>query len=418
MSPLTFFWDKLEKGTEASDAATRIAVYKATLAETGNEAEAIHRALEVMNFNRKGSSAVVRIAAAAIPFLNARIQGLDVFFRAGIRPFMDANATEQEKQVQKAMIIRGMTLLGLSVMYAAAISGDPDYEKQEEETKDNNWIIPMGEGKTPLKIPIPFEVGTLFKTIPERIYRSFYMPNEENRDTTDDLHKSMKRALQSTFAINPVPQAFAPLLEARDNFSVFTQRPIVGQNMQGIAPEFQVGPGTSKWAEILGQQSGMSPMMIDHVFKGYTGTMGVYAADLLDAGIEAVSPSNVEKPSKRIEQMPIIKRFLADPDARGKITSYFDLKHAVDTTVRTINLLEKQADPNLPNYVEKNAQLFAARDFMNNLNKQMDELQQQANMIRAADIPADEKRDMLMEITKAQNLLVNDIRQIRNIIKP
>jgi hypothetical protein len=418
ISPFKFFWDKLEKGTEASDAATRIAIYKATLAETGNEAEAIHRALEVMNFNRKGSSAVVRIAAASIPFLNARIQGLDVFFRAGIRPFMDANATEQEKQVQRAMLIRGMTMLGLSVMYAAAISGNPDYEKQEEETKDNNWIIPMGEGKNPLKIPIPFEVGTLFKTIPERIYRSFFMPNKENRDTTEDLQKSMKRALQSTFAINPVPQIAAPLLEARDNFSVFTQRNIVGQNMQGIAPEFQVGPGTSKWAEILGKQSGMSPMMLDHVFKGYTGTMGVYAADLLDAGIGAVSPSNVEKPSKRIEQMPIIKRFLADPEARGQITSYFDLKHAVDTTVRTVNLLEKNADPNLPSYFEKNAQTYAARDFMNNLNKQMDDLQKQANMIRAAPIPADEKRDMLSEITKAQNLLVNNIRQIRNIIKP
>ena len=55
---------------------------------------------------------------------------------------------------------------------------------------------------------------------------------------------------------------------------------------------------------------------------------------------------------------------------------------------------------------------------MNGLNKQMDELQQQANMIRAAPIPADEKQEMLREITKAQNLLVNDIRQIRNIIRP
>ena len=418
MSPLTFFWEKLEKGTEASDAATRIAIYKETLAETGNEAEAIHRALEVMNFNRKGSSVIVRVAAAAIPFLNARVQGLDVFFRAGIRPFMDGNATEREKQVQKAMLIRGMTILGLSVMYAAAISGNPDYEKQEEETKDNNWIIPMGEGKNPLKIPIPFEVGTLFKTIPERIYRSFFMPDQENRDTTDDLHKSMKRALLGTFGFNPIPQVVAPLLEARDNFSVFTQRPIVGENMKSIAPEYQVGPSTSKWAEILGKQAGMSPMMIDHVYKGYTGTMGVYAADLLDVGIELTVPSEVPKPSKRIEQIPIIKRFLADPDARGKITSYFDLKHSVDTTVRTINLLEKQANPDLPDYVEKNAQLFAARDFMNNLNKQMDDLQKQANMIKTAPIPADEKRDMLKEITKAQNLLVNDIRQIRNLIKP
>jgi hypothetical protein len=303
-------------------------------------------------------------------------------------------------------------------MYAAAVSGDPDYEKQEEETKDNNWIMPMGEGKTPIKFPIPFEVGTLFKTIPERIYRSFFMPDQENRDTTDDLHKSMMRAIKSTFAINPVPQVVAPLLEARDNFSVFTQRPIVGQNMQGIAPEYQVGPSTSKWAEILGKQAGMSPMMLDHVYKGYTGTMGIYAADLMDAAIESLTSPAVQKPSKRLEQMPIIKRFLADPEARGKITSYFDLKHSVDTTVRTINLMEKQGDASLPDYVEKNAQLFAARDFMNNLNKQMDDLQKQANMIRAADIPANEKRDMLTEITKAQNLLVNDIRQIRNIIKP
>jgi hypothetical protein len=162
----------------------------------------------------------------------------------------------------------------------------------------------------------------------------------------------------------------------------------------------------------------LSPIQIDYLLSGYTGTMGIYAADILDSAINAYSPAGVEQPSKRIEQMPIIKRFLADPEARGQITAYYDLKHSVDTTIRTINLLEKNADPNLPDYVEKNAQLFAARDFMNNLNKQMDDLQKQANMIRAADIPADEKRDMLAEITKAQNLLVNNIRQIRNIIKP
>jgi hypothetical protein len=57
-------------------------VYKNVLAETGNEAEALYRALEVMNFNRKGNSAVVRILTAAVPFLNARMQGLDVLYRA------------------------------------------------------------------------------------------------------------------------------------------------------------------------------------------------------------------------------------------------------------------------------------------------------------------------------------------------
>lgn len=413
ISPFTFFWNGLEKGTNASDAATRIAIYKATLKETGNEAEALHRSLEVMNFNRKGSSAVVRIAAAVIPFLNARVQGLDVFLRSGIRPFFNKDATAMEKQVQKAMFIRGSTIMAMSAMYAAAISGNPDYEKQEEEVKDNNWIIPLGEGKAPLKIPIPFEVGTLFKTLPERIYRSFH------GDTNKDSAEAAKRALSNTFGVSPLPQFIAPYYEVKSNYSLYTGREIVSGNMKDVAPEYQVGANTSKVAEYIGMETGMSPMKIEYLYKGYTGTMGMYALDVLDASITSLMPnSGVEKASKRFEQMPVIKRFFADPEARGQITAYYDLKNSVDSVVRTINFLEKSNDPSIADYAQKNAMLYAAKDFINSLNKDMQDLQDQANMIRAADIPADQKRDILLEITKAQNLLVNDIRAVRKAIQP
>jgi hypothetical protein len=413
-SPFTLFWGALEKGTTASDAATRIAIYKATLKETGNEAEALHRSLEVLNFNRKGSSAVVRIAAAVIPFLNARVQGLDVFFRSGIRPFFNKDATAMEKQVQKAMFIRGATIMAMSTMYAAAIAGNPDYENQEEEVKDNNWIIPLGEGRAPLKIPTPFEVGTLFKTVPERIYRSFY-----GMDTNKDSAEAAKRALSNTFGISPLPQVISPLIEAKTNYSMFTHREIVSGNMKDVAPEYQVGANTSKVAQEIGMATGMSPMKLEYVYKGYTGTIGMYALDLLDASVTSLMPnSGVQRASKRFEQMPVIKRFLADPDARGKITAYYDLKNSVDSVVRTINFLEKSNDPSIADYAQKNAMLYAAKDFINDLNKEMQDLQDQANMIRSADIPADQKRDILLEITKAQNLLVNDIRAIRKVIQP
>lgn len=407
LSPFTGLKGFLEKGTEASDAATRIAVYKATLEETGNEAEAIRRALEVMNFNRKGSSAIVRIAAAAIPFLNARIQGLDVFFRAGIRPFYDKNATEQEKQVQKAMLIRGGTIMALSVMYAAAVAGDPDYEGQEAETKDNNWIIPsLG-----IKVPIPFEVGTLFKTIPERIYRYYY-----GTDTTKDLSDSMTRAIKSTFAFNPIPQVVAPLLEVRDNYSAFTQRPIIGEAMKGIAPEYQVNAGTTKMAELLGKEIGMSPIQIDHLYKGYTGTMGMYLADVMDS-VYSLGDDN-PKASKRFEQTPILKRFLVDPEARGTVSAYYDLKTSVDQVVRTVNRLTKEENPEVGPYLEKNASLYAARGFISDLDKQMQELQSYASMVRNAPMDADEKRDALSRITKAQNELTKNIQDVRKAVQP
>ena len=405
--PFTGVWNMLERGTEASDAATRMAVYEATLKETGNEAEAIRRAVEVLNFNRKGRSAVVRIAAAAIPFLNARVQGLDVFFRAGIRPFYDKNSTAYEKQVQKAMLIRGATIMALSTMYAAAVMGDPDYEKQEQETKDNFWLIPsLG-----IKIPIPFEVGTLFKTIPERIYRYSY-----GSDTTKDLGDSMKRALLSTFAFNPVPQAIAPLLEAQYNYSVFTQRPIVGEAMQNIAPEFQVGPSTTKIAEFLGKQTGMSPIMIDHVYKGYTGTMGMYLADVMDSVFSAGSDN--PKASQRFEQTPVLKRFLLDPDAKGQVSAYYDLKNSVDQTVRTVNLLSKQGSPELEGFIEKNISMYGMKGYISSVDKQMQKLNAQAAMIRSTPMSASDKREMLDEITRLQNQLTNEVQFMRKMSRP
>jgi hypothetical protein len=384
-----------------------MAVYEATLKETGNEAEAIRRAVEVLNFNRKGRSAIVRIAAAAIPFLNARVQGLDVFFRAGIRPFYDKNSTAYEKQVQKAMLIRGATMMALSTMYAAAIMGDPDYEKQEQETKDNNWLIPsLG-----IKLPIPFEVGVLFKTIPERIYRYSY-----GSDTSKDLGDAMKRALLSTFAFNPVPQAIAPLLEAQYNYSVFTQRPIVGEAMQNISPEFQVGPSTTKIAEYLGKQTGMSPIMLDHVYKGYTGTMGMYLADVMDAVFTAGSDN--PKASQRFEQTPVLKRFLLDPDAKGQVSAYYDLKHSVDQTVRTINLLAKQDSPDLEKFVKENESMYGLKRYISVVDRHMQKLNAEAAMIRSTPMPAAQKRKMLDEITDAQNELTSEIQVMRKMSRP
>jgi hypothetical protein len=238
-------------------------------------------------------------------------------------------------------------------------------------------------------------------------------------DTNKDSAEAAKRALSNTFGISPLPQFIAPYYEVKSNYSLFTGREIVSGNMKDVAPEYQVGANTSKVAQELGMATGMSPMKLEYLYKGYTGTMGMYALDLLDASITSLMPdSGVQRASKRFEQMPVIKRFFADPEARGKITAYYDLKNSVDSVVRTVNFLEKSNDPTIAQYVEKNAMLYAAKDFINDLNKQMQDLQDQANMVRSADIPPDEKREILLEITKAQNLLVNDIRAIRKIIQP
>jgi hypothetical protein len=402
-SPVTSLWGALEKSSEASDAATRNEIYKRVLAETGNEAEALYQALEVMNFNRKGRSPIIRILTAAVPFMNARIQGLDVLYRSGIRPIYGKDATEQETARLKTFWVRGMTMMALSSMYWVLTSDDEEYKKQEQEVRDNYWLFPsLG-----IKIPIPFEIGVMFKVVPERI-----LEYSMGSDTGEDFRKSMGRHLMSTFGFNPIPQTLLPAIEITANYSFFTQRPIITQGMENISPEYQVGPNTSKIAGAIGQSLGISPIKLDYLIQGYTGTMGMYAVNLFDS----IFSMNDEapKPSRRLEQMPVLRRFMVDPEARGQITAYYDLKNSVDQVVRTSNYLERSMDfEQYGKYMQDNIKMFAARDYINDLEKTMKEFREMKNLVRISQMDADTKRDNITNIGRLEQQLTQNIKTLK-----
>jgi hypothetical protein len=298
-------------------------------------------------------------------------------------------------------------IMGISLMYAMAVKDDPKYEAQEEETKDNNWLIPQ----LGIRIPTPFEIGFLFKTMPERVYRWAF----SGSDTGEEFAASMKRGLVSTFAFNPVPQAVLPIAEAIANYSTFTMRPIVGQNLLSIDPQYQVGPSTSVMAEKVGDALGVSPMKIDHIYKGYTGTMGMYLVDTLDTVFDLFSDN--PRPAKRFEQMPVLKRLLIDPDAKGNVTAYYAFKHSVDEAVRTVNFLDKRLNKDAGDYQEKKLGLLDYKQYISDMDKQMNALQDESIMIRSSGMSAKEKRDALLDITRIQNEMLSDIRQIKKMAK-
>jgi hypothetical protein len=192
-------------------------------------------------------------------------------------------------------------------------------------------------------------------------------------------------------------------------------RPIVGQGMEGVATEYQVSPGTSELAKTVGKSIGESPIMVDHIIKGYTGSMGMYAVDLIDA----ILLGNDESPkvAKRFEQMPVIKRFTVDKEAKGTVTAYYELKNSVDEVVRTVNLMERTGNAeDLGAYMEKNAQLFGMRNYISSVEKQMKVMREAAIQIRSSDMSSEEKRDSLMAITQAQNAMTSSIRELKKSI--
>jgi hypothetical protein len=401
-TPVTGIWQLLEKGSEASEMGTRIAVYKATLQKTGNEAEAIFQAMEVLNFNRKGNNPVIRILTASIPFLNARMQGLDVLYRAAF----GKNATKDVKQKQAAFFIRGATIMALSVMYVMAMQDDEDYNKQEQEVRDNYWLFP----KLGIKIPIPFELGILFKVIPERIYMYAF-----GTDTGKDFRQSMGRQIVSTLSVSPIPQTLMPYVEAKTNFSFFTQRPVVPRELADIDPKFQVASNTSNLAKRMGEQLNMSPIQIDHMIGGYTGTMGMYIVQAMNSIFEG--QNDPVRAALRMEQLPVWKRFAVDPEARGQVSAYYELKHETDAMVRTVNILEASHQyAEMAEYQQDNLSLLATKSYVKVLDKRMTELQGQKKLVQNSSMDAEGKRDALLAITRAQNAITSNTKTLRKMM--
>ena len=391
-------WDTLEKGTTASDILTRAAVAKRTLDSTnGDVTEAIYQGIEIMNFNRRGANPIARVVAASIPFLNARVQGLDVLYRSGFGKM----ASKNQESRHKAFINRALTLTALSVLYYSLASEQEEYKTAEEEAKDNNWII----GNT--KLPIPFELGFLFKVVPERI-SAYFM----GTDKASDLGMSMFRGLSSTLMVNPIPQTVKPLLEVTANYSFFTGQPIVGLAQENIATQYQARSGTSLFARFLGENTNISPIQIDYLIRGYTGTLGQYGVMLVDAITRGQGDPIAA--TMKAEQLPVIKRFFASPEGSGLKSKFYEVRTELDQAVATINHLERTGQFNkLADFQKENLDLLSIKPHIRQLNKDLKQLRDYRKVVQSStSMSSDSKRASLDSIRLAENNLLRNIKSL------
>ncbi len=402
LMPLSKIMDILDKGAHISDLATRSEVYKRVLEKTGNEAEATYQALEIMNFSRKGNSALIRIVTALVPFMNARIQGMDVLYRTGF----GRSATVHNQKQKKLFATRSLTILGLTAMYLALASDTEEYKNATPEERDNYWIL-GGLGR----IPIPFELGVLFKVFPERIYQHVW-----GMDTGADLRQSIARNITSTLVMNPIPHVAMPIVENIANYSFFTGQPIVGKGMEDVYTPYQANPSTSLLAQLVGKETNQSPLKIDNLIRGYTGTLGTYAVMMLDAAMRGEGDD--VKATKKLEQMPVFKRFMTTKQGSGTINAYYELKKEVDTAVKTVNFLERQGD-----YEElavfqagRGGKLLGIKDYMNGLNEEMSSLRTFRREARRSKMDPDNLAEIESNIKDAEINVTKNIQFVKKAL--
>jgi len=422
--PINMFvnlWNVAGELTTKSDAATRQAVYDDVLARTGNVAEAAFQAMEIINFSRRGSNPYVRLITAAIPFLNARFQGLDVFMRA-LAGNYSAVREEQKSKIQTRLAVRTGTMVGISAMYYLLASGNDWYEEQDDEVRELNWLIPTPWG-VPFKLPIPFEVGLLFKALPEAMIANF-MGNQSDRE----LRETVQRGIESTIGINPLGfQIIAPIAEAALNRSAFTGRPVVPVHMDLITPGLQTTMNTPEFIADVGELLNISPMKIDHVVRGYTGTLGAYAVGLADVLYRATLDGSFgddtgfagERPSKNFFEFALWRRFFGRKEGGALKSDVYDMYYDIQEVVRTMNDLEDSGRINeLRAYIAGRSNIMGLKDDVYYLRNRLTKARQEKEQVIAADIDPDEKQKIIEEIDRNINdelkMVVPELKKLRD----
>ena len=398
---------------EASDAATRVAIYKKeyeTAIKKGMAPEmaknlAVHKARESINFAARGNSPILNQLRHMVPFLSASITSLDTVYRAMTGKNLPA---EERAEAMKTFYTRAAVMMVATVAYAMAYQDDEDYKKLPDRVKDNNWLIknPFGEGHSFIKIPVPFEIGFLLKTIPEASVR--YM---NNTSTGREVLASYATGLASNLpggSIPPlgfIPQAVKPALETLVNYSFYTGRPIEGMGDQGKPVEAR-GAHASELARILSSYGlkniGLSPAKIDYLIQGYMAELGTFTTGVVSTAISSAEGKTA--PAKNLEEIPGLKAFMTNPNVSKAIADFYDLEHNAQQVTTYFNNLKKEGKvAEAKKYIsdEETKALYKAEPTLRKIGMQMANINRQINYYKdRQDISPEARRDKINELQR------------------
>lgn len=346
------FYQALKSGLDAwnrlgdqMETANRASIYEQMRSEGKTHLQASLAARDLMDFSQSGAWPAVRFLTTITPFLNARIQGMDVLYRKGFNPLSRAVTGKASSGERKAALRFAATIATVSLastLLYLAYRDDEDFQRREQWDRDNYWWFKLG-GEA-YRIPKPFEVGAL-GTIAERIAEQIVDQSADGKLFADRL----KFMLTQTFALG-LPQAINPALEVYSNKSQFTGRPIEPMGMETLSPELKARYNTSAAAIAASRaglgKAGLSPLQIEHLVRGYFGWIGAQA---LLAGDYVARPL-MGLPERPLTQkdVPLVGDLLQSfaPDGRGSryVTEFYEQAKEVRQVMADARLLIKLGD--------------------------------------------------------------------------
>lgn len=346
-------WDAYGRAGAMMENVNRVAGFQEDLKKGKSLLEANFNSRDQLDFSRTGAFPAVRVLSQVIPFLNARLQGLDKMTRAGM----------DKKQMAQFYGVIGTYALA-SVMLYLAFKDDDDIDKAEEWEKRTYHMFKVpGEEDKIYRIPRPFEVGAV-AYLAEKMTQQFVDDNAK----VGDMTSAIGHTLSDTFAFNPIPQMAKPLVEVINNKSYFSGRPIENMSLQNQGkPESRYNPWTSEVAkyaskamsEVFPRSAQLSPVQIEHLVRGYTGWVGSTVMASVDGLIRHAQGKKM--PSKKWfeqEYFPFKRNVrMAEGKTNKYVTEFYDTQQEINEAYNSIkfyrdNDMEKEAEAEEEKYEE------------------------------------------------------------------
>lgn len=392
-------WEWYREKGERFENMARLKMFKDSLASGDNYFEAAYKSKDLMDFSLHGRNSIMHFLIQTVPFMNARIQGLYKLGRVG------GNA-KNNAELAKLLAIKGGTLAAMSLALLALNDDEERYQELPDWDKDANWHL-FFENEH-IRIPKPFELGLMFGTLPERAARL-----ASGDDDARVFFKSMSTNVLSTLSMNPVPQALMPIGEAAFNYDLFRGRTIDNMSDLGNLPGSRKSNYTSEIAKGMGgifESMGItgdmaSPKRIDHIIKGYTGSMGISFLSAIDGIVHMASGNTM--PAMNQRDYPVLGWFARGNDPVG--TKYSDDFYRL--MERANQAYSTARDPNTDSerrqeILEDYAPELRARKLLSKTSKALSNLRKQRDLIyRDNSLTAEQKRDRLNRIQELTNTL-------------
>lgn len=245
---------------------------------------------KTLDFSQKGAQ--MRSARSAIPFLGARITGLDRMYRSlAARPLTTS--------------IRALTYVTLPTLLLEHLnsSHDPAYDNLSDVERWLMWHVPKNlwglrpdGGSGYWRLPKPQGIGWLFGSLPQFAFRRMQKkdPESAGRFAASMLDGMTPVSAQAPYV--PVPPAILTTLELASNYDFFRQRPIENLGDMRFSPEMRSSEWTSLTARTVGKALHVSPKMVEHAMVGFMGTLTRTVADTaIDPAIAAAGGGEVGK---------------------------------------------------------------------------------------------------------------------------